>query len=152
MALHFPEVEIDADSVVTTEVMHRSELQVDWAIIGLGRSGTTSLAAWLDSHPRLQLIYEEGDLFREGSFDYLFLASKWNKFRFFGHAEVYVMEYILQYWKEQLMCNQINQILDSPNLCCTWFSAFWTLPIHFTLHPAQLNLPHPAHTCMQESL
>jgi hypothetical protein len=47
-------------------------VQVDWAIIGLGRSGTTSLAAWLDSHPRLRLIRDESDNFREGAFDYLY--------------------------------------------------------------------------------
>lgn len=33
--------------------------EVDWAIIGLGRSGTTSLAAWLDQHPQLQLLYDK---------------------------------------------------------------------------------------------
>ncbi|CAL1142019.1 unnamed protein product [Cladocopium goreaui] len=75
MSSSFPDVEIDADSVKATELMHRSELQVDWAIIGLGRSGTTSLAAWLDSHPRLRLIRDESDNFREGAFDYLFRRS-----------------------------------------------------------------------------
>lgn len=61
------------------------DLQVDWAIIGLGRSGTTSLAAWLDSHPRLQLIRDESDLFREGAFDYLYHGQMSWKFReFYG--------------------------------------------------------------------
>ena len=76
MASHFPDVEIDADSVEAHEVIHRSQLKVDWAIIGLGRSGTTSLASWLGQHPRLQLLSSPSDQFREGAFDYLFRRSQ----------------------------------------------------------------------------
>ena len=76
MASHFPDVEIDADSVEAHEVIHRSQLKVDWAIVGLGRSGTTSLASWLGQHPRLQLLSSPSDEFREGAFDYLFRRSQ----------------------------------------------------------------------------
>ena len=48
MATAYPGVAIDADSVRSAELMHRNELEIGWAIIGLGRSGTTSLAAWLE--------------------------------------------------------------------------------------------------------
>ncbi|CAK8987289.1 Uncharacterized protein SCF082_LOCUS913, partial [Durusdinium trenchii] len=75
MATAYPGVAIDADSVRSAELMHRNELEIGWAIIGLGRSGTTSLAAWLDSHPNLELLSDPEDHFREGSFDYLFRRS-----------------------------------------------------------------------------
>ncbi|CAJ1441001.1 unnamed protein product [Effrenium voratum] len=71
----FPDIDVDADSVQAFELVHRSELGVRWAVVGLGRSGTTSLAAWLDTHPRLQLLHHPGDFFREGSFEYLFRRS-----------------------------------------------------------------------------
>ena len=70
-----PELEIDAGSLKFAELAHRSEIPVDWAIVGLGRSGTTSLAAWLDTHPRLELLHDKEDSFQEGSFQYLFRRS-----------------------------------------------------------------------------
>ena len=67
-----PELEIDAGSLKIAELAHRSEVPVDWAIIGLGRSGTSSLAAWLDTHPQLELFRDKTDSFNEGAFHYLF--------------------------------------------------------------------------------
>ena len=75
MGAWYPEVEIDASSLKIAELAHRSEVPADWAIVGLGRSGTTSLAAWLDTHPRLELLHDQQDSFKEGSFQYLFRRS-----------------------------------------------------------------------------
>ncbi|CAE8717087.1 unnamed protein product [Polarella glacialis] len=72
MSVYRPEVTIDDTSVVVTDLAHREEIDVQWAIIGVGRSGTTSLARWLGQHPRLELLQGPADICAEGSLEYLF--------------------------------------------------------------------------------
>ncbi|CAE7406570.1 unnamed protein product [Symbiodinium natans] len=70
-----PGVSVSAQSINVTELAHISEVDLQWIIAGVGRSGTTSLAAWLRTHPQLELLTDPADTCLEGGLGYLFRRS-----------------------------------------------------------------------------
>ncbi|CAJ1419978.1 unnamed protein product [Effrenium voratum] len=67
-----PGLRIVPNTFQVTELAHISEVNLQWVIAGVVRSGTTSLAAWLSRHPDLELLVHPEDSCLEGGLDYLF--------------------------------------------------------------------------------
>ncbi|CAE7303988.1 Pxmp2 [Symbiodinium pilosum] len=72
MSMWHPGFSVPAQNITVTELAHIAEVDLQWVIAGVGRSGTTSLAAWLKQHPQLELLADPADVCLEGGLNYLF--------------------------------------------------------------------------------
>ncbi|CAE8598161.1 unnamed protein product, partial [Polarella glacialis] len=58
------------------ELGHRRELDLQWVIAGVARSGSSSFAAWLGGHPQLEVLRDKSNHCLEGDVGYLFIKSR----------------------------------------------------------------------------